>query len=241
MPGNQNELNQQLIKAAEEGNLADVQGLIKQGADVNAKNKYGWTPLRLAARRGHTEIVKSLLANGADPSIKEKDGKIALEIANEDKNTDAAQIIENFGKEGGLQIVKSIKAQQQIQHSLFIATPLLAIAAGASVFFKLSEKIFKEDKNMQGANIYVFVPALVCLVATGLFYLWNQKSKSSKLDELKQIVNSLDNKTGENIDESQKAGGDKGGSAGIGEDTGNPGVLEGFDMESARNTDEIAK
>ena len=45
-----------------------------------------------------------------------------------------------------------------------LPTPLLAIAAGASVFFKLSEKIFKEDKNMQGANIYVFVPALVCLV-----------------------------------------------------------------------------
>ena len=51
---------------------------------------------------------------------------------------------------------------QQIQRSLFIATPLLAIAAGASVFFKLSEKIFKEDKNMQlAANISVFVPALV--------------------------------------------------------------------------------
>ena len=111
-----------------------------------------------------------------------------LKIANQNNKTDAAQIIKDFEKKGGLQIVQSIKTQQQIQHSLFIATPLLAIAAGASVFFKLSEKIFKEDKNMQGANIYVFVPALVCLVATGLLYLWNQKSKSSKLDELKQIV-----------------------------------------------------
>ena len=62
------------------------------------------------------------------------------------------------------------------------------MAAAAFVFFKLSEKIFKEDKNIQGANIYVFVPALICALGSGLNYLWIQKSKSSKLDEPKQIV-----------------------------------------------------
>ena len=31
--------------------------LIENGADVNSKDKYGWTPLHYAAREGHTEIV----------------------------------------------------------------------------------------------------------------------------------------------------------------------------------------
>ena len=62
MQGNQNELNQQLLReAATEGRLDEVRRLIKEGAAVNAKNKYGLTPLHFAALKGHIEIVKSLL------------------------------------------------------------------------------------------------------------------------------------------------------------------------------------
>ena len=40
--------------------------LIDAGADVNAKDSDGDTPLQLAAFRGRTDIVKLLIAAGAD-------------------------------------------------------------------------------------------------------------------------------------------------------------------------------
>lgn len=45
--------------------LENIEYLIKKGADVNAKNNYGETPLSLAKKRGYKEIVALLIANGA--------------------------------------------------------------------------------------------------------------------------------------------------------------------------------
>ena len=52
--------------AARNGNLALVNDLIAAGADVNAKNEDGETPLYWPAVRGDTEIVEILRAAGAD-------------------------------------------------------------------------------------------------------------------------------------------------------------------------------
>ena len=64
-------LNDQLWEASRTGNLAVVTSLLDQGADVNAKFRYGTTALFKASERGHTEIVKLLLARGADPTVKD--------------------------------------------------------------------------------------------------------------------------------------------------------------------------
>ena len=65
------ELNEQIVKAAMEGDTAAVNTLLARGADVNAKGEYsGWTPLMMAVRKGDIELVNFLLAYGADPDAK---------------------------------------------------------------------------------------------------------------------------------------------------------------------------
>jgi len=51
--------------AAGAGDLAKVQKLIADGANVNAKDHWGRTPLHAAAAGGHGEVVEVLVRCGA--------------------------------------------------------------------------------------------------------------------------------------------------------------------------------
>ena len=63
------EADRALLKTAQAGNIEAVKQHLADGADVNAKNKYGRTPLDEAARKGHEEIVELLIAKGADVNV----------------------------------------------------------------------------------------------------------------------------------------------------------------------------
>ena len=54
-----------LSKAARTGNIAEVKKHLATGADMNAKDMYGDTPLHDAVKRGHREVVELLITNGA--------------------------------------------------------------------------------------------------------------------------------------------------------------------------------
>ena len=51
-----------------------MQAELDAGADVMAKDKYGWTPLHSAARYGSSEVIPPLLAAGADVMARLEDG-----------------------------------------------------------------------------------------------------------------------------------------------------------------------
>ena len=55
-----------LSNAARTGNIAEVKKHLAAGADVNAKDKDGGTPLHQAARNGHKEVADLLIAKGAN-------------------------------------------------------------------------------------------------------------------------------------------------------------------------------
>lgn len=63
------------------GNVVFAESLIKNGADVNAKNEYGETPLHLAASNEYDNMVEFLIKNGADINAKTERGNTPLQYA----------------------------------------------------------------------------------------------------------------------------------------------------------------
>ena len=61
-------------EAAGTGNIEAVKQHLAAGTDVNAKGKYGGTPLHTAAARGQKEIAELLIPNGAEVNAKDGNG-----------------------------------------------------------------------------------------------------------------------------------------------------------------------
>ncbi|XP_036378498.1 fibronectin type 3 and ankyrin repeat domains protein 1 isoform X2 [Megalops cyprinoides] len=67
--------------SAVSGNPAVASLLIRAGADVNARDKDGKTPLMVAVLNNHEPLVQLLLGNGADPHVKNEFGSGVTEMA----------------------------------------------------------------------------------------------------------------------------------------------------------------
>ena len=61
--------------------VADVEAALKAGADVNAQDEEGWTPLMFASRKMNADLIKALLAAKASANMKTQKGATALMMA----------------------------------------------------------------------------------------------------------------------------------------------------------------
>lgn len=67
--------------AAAMGDPGVIGLLLDRGAEIDARDDAGWTPLHLAARLGRAEVASFLLERGADPHARNADGHTPLEVA----------------------------------------------------------------------------------------------------------------------------------------------------------------
>ena len=70
-----------------------VDRLVKAGADVNARNDYGATPLSQAAVVGNVRVIRRLLSAGADVEAANADGQTALMVLARSSNVEAASLL----------------------------------------------------------------------------------------------------------------------------------------------------
>ncbi len=67
--------------------------LIEKGADINARNNEGRTPLLYATVTNNTELSRLLIEKGADIHAKDNDGYTPLQIANGNKNMEIMRLL----------------------------------------------------------------------------------------------------------------------------------------------------
>jgi ankyrin repeat protein len=107
-----------------------VKFLLEKGADPNARDRNGESPLHRAtySAKGSAEIVAALLEKGADPNLADNAGLIPLYKANTRSNGGAAKLIQNAGGRDLVQpLLQAIAASDRDEVSRLLATtPALA-------------------------------------------------------------------------------------------------------------------
>eukprot|EP00043_Microstomoeca_roanoka_P019864 m.231087 g.231087 ORF g.231087 m.231087 type:complete len:773 (+) comp17063_c5_seq1:303-2621(+) len=88
---------QQLLNAADDGDVDAVRKLIQSGVDANFHDLFGTTGLLVAARKGNMEIIQILIAAGADPRLRDSRGVEPLHVALTRNHKAVAQLLLKAG------------------------------------------------------------------------------------------------------------------------------------------------
>mmetsp|Transcript_37745 Transcript_37745/g.46760 ORF Transcript_37745/g.46760 Transcript_37745/m.46760 type:complete len:175 (-) Transcript_37745:94-618(-) len=86
-----------LMMAAHKGDAEEVKGYVKNGANLNAQDTYGWTALRYAVRADQVEAAKALIEGGCDLNIASKSGRTPLMSAASNGIADMVKLLLDAG------------------------------------------------------------------------------------------------------------------------------------------------
>ncbi len=126
-----------LHRAISVNDAAKADALVRAGADVNAANRYGVTPLSLAAASANASLLELLLKSGADTKKADaalRDGRTLLMLAARTGNADAINLL--VAKGGNVNVAETRTGSTALMWAAVENRPAavrVLIAAGADV------------------------------------------------------------------------------------------------------------
>ena len=99
--GGKSGANDSIHVATSLGKIEAVKQHIAAGADVNAKDKYGRTPLHKATVEGHKYVVELFIAKGANVNAKDRKGGTPLDRVRSSKHPEIAALLRKHGGKTG--------------------------------------------------------------------------------------------------------------------------------------------
>ena len=94
-----------------------VKKMVAAGADVNAQNLWGATPLMMAIQADNYLLASVLLANGADPNIKTFEGYSSFDMASFSRSLAAPQIVPLMHKAVAAQKKAAEEAERKLEET----------------------------------------------------------------------------------------------------------------------------
>jgi ankyrin repeat protein len=150
--------NISLHTAAPLGIIEIVQFLISRGADVNAKNNAGNTPLHWVVTTSrdakNVEVIKLLISAGANVNVKNDNlgGKTPLHMAAENSNTEVVKLLISAGADVNAESRTGTPLHRAADDGNIEVAKIL-ISHGADVNAKISDTLSQTPLDCAGSSV----------------------------------------------------------------------------------------
>jgi ankyrin repeat protein len=154
-----------MIAAAYDGAIEAARLLIEKGADVNARDKGGFSVLEQAAAVNHIELARLLIATGADVNVQDEGGSTALMQAaqNGDRSAELVKLLLEHGAKVNVRSGDTFEIVKNGPIGLGHLTPLLFAAGQGN--YEAVEALVKAGADVNAKDVRNATP-LVFAVAT---------------------------------------------------------------------------